>query len=68
MSETRPRIGRIGAFRARREGVNAAIDGQPATANPYRIDPEAKFEERIKATYWARGYARATMEMRRNAQ
>lgn len=63
MSEANPKIGRIGAFRARREGVKAALDGQPATECPYKI--LGTYEQRVKARYWMRGWARATAQLAR---
>lgn len=64
MSETSPRIGRIGAFRARREGVAAALAGTPAKDCPYAVN--GNYEERVKARYWMRGWARARIAMIRN--
>ena len=61
MSEANPKIGRIGAFRARREGVKAAIDGLPATACPYKLN--GTYEERVKARMWIRGHARASIRL-----
>lgn len=63
MSETNPRIGRIGAFRARREGVQAALEGKPAKDVPYLVNGD--FEQRVKARYWMRGWARATQQIAR---
>jgi ribosome modulation factor len=63
MSEANPKIGRIGAFRARREGVKAALDGQSAAVCPYKIMGD--YEERVKARYWMRGWARANVAMER---
>lgn len=66
MSEANPRIGRIGAFRARREGVAAALAGKSAADCPYQIG--GNYEERIKARYWMRGWARATAQIARTKQ
>lgn len=63
MSEANPKIGRIGAFRARREGVKAALDGLTAKDCPYKIT--GTYEERVKARYWVRGWARATAALGR---
>lgn len=63
MSEANPKIGRIGAFRARREGVAAALADKPATECPYKIMGD--YEERVKARYWVRGWARANVALGR---
>jgi len=61
MSETNPKIGRVGAMRARREGVAAAITGSGAGDCPYKVNGD--YEQRVKARYWMRGWARARIEM-----
>jgi len=63
MSEANPKIGRIGAFRARREGVKAAIDGLTAKGCPYKVN--GTYEERVKARMWVRGWSRATIALER---
>ena len=63
MSETNPRIGRIGAFRARREGVAAALEGKTAVDCPYSVG--GNYEERVKNHFWMRGWARATQAIER---
>lgn len=65
MSDARPRIGRIGAFRARLAGAAACRDGAPVTACPYSLD--GTYEQRIKARYWVKGYSRAQMILAKQA-
>ena len=62
MSAESPRIGRIGAFRARMAGALARRDGQPVTACPHRA--RGTFEERVRARYWIRGWMRADKVLR----
>lgn len=62
MSASGPRIGRVGAFRARMAGALARRDGQAVTACPH--DPGGTWDEQVKARFWIRGWQRADMVLR----
>lgn len=62
MSATGPRIGRVGAFRARMAGALARKDGLPVTACPHKVRGE--WDERVKARFWIKGWQRADRVLR----